>query len=141
MKTQSYRVYGFVLLVVGMFGLAACDSSDDTASGELVIEDVTAGTGMETRNGDILSVHYTGKLEDGTVFDSSIPRGEPFEFVLGAGTVIKGWDQGLVGMKQGGKRKLTIPPELGYGKQGIPGAIPGNATLIFEVELLQVTRP
>lgn len=141
MKPHTYRIYSLVLLMLGAFGLAGCDSGDDTTPGELVIEDLTPGTGMEAQNGDLLSVHYTGRLDDGTVFDSSIPRGEPFAFVLGAGTVIKGWDQGLLGMKQGGTRKLTIPPELGYGKQGIPGAIPGNATLTFDVELLQVTRP
>ena len=83
-------------------------------------------------------MHYTGWLEDGTKFDSSLDRGRPFEFTLGVGNVIKGWDQGVVGMKINGKRKLTIPPELGYGTRGAGNAVPPNATLIFEVELLAI---
>ncbi|XP_072164299.1 peptidyl-prolyl cis-trans isomerase FKBP2-like [Diadema setosum] len=93
-----------------------------------------------SRGGDHLSMHYTGKLEDGTEFDSSIPRGQPFEFTLGAGQVIKGWDQGLLNMCEGEKRKLVIPSDLGYGDRGAPPKIPGGATLIFEVELLKITR-
>ncbi len=89
--------------------------------------------------GKTVSVHYTGKLTDGTKFDSSLDRGDPFSFRLGAGQVIKGWDQGVAGMKVGGKRLLTIPPELGYGQRGFPGAIPPNSTLVFEVELLGVS--
>ncbi|XP_071501449.1 peptidyl-prolyl cis-trans isomerase FKBP2-like [Diadema antillarum] len=93
-----------------------------------------------SRGGDRLSMHYTGKLEDGTEFDSSIPRNQPFEFTLGAGQVIKGWDQGLLNMCEGEKRKLVIPSDLGYGDRGAPPKIPGGATLIFEVELLKITR-
>ncbi|XP_018421178.1 PREDICTED: peptidyl-prolyl cis-trans isomerase FKBP2 [Nanorana parkeri] len=95
---------------------------------------------IKSRKGDTLNMHYTGKLEDGTEFDSSIPRNQPFTFTLGAGQVIKGWDQGLLGMCEGEKRKLVIPPELGYGDRGAPPKIPGGATLIFEVELLSIQR-
>merc|ERR1711983_12090 len=95
---------------------------------------------QKSRRGDLLSMHYTGKLEDGTEFDSSIPRGQPLQFTLGSGQVIKGWDQGLLGMCVGEKRKLVIPPELGYGASGAPPKIPGNAVLIFEVELTDIER-
>ncbi|XP_075426155.1 peptidyl-prolyl cis-trans isomerase FKBP2 isoform X2 [Ascaphus truei] len=95
---------------------------------------------IKSRKGDTLNMHYTGKLEDGTEFDSSIPRNQPFTFTLGAGQVIKGWDQGLLGMCEGEKRKLVIPSELGYGDRGAPPKIPGGATLIFEVELLKIDR-
>lgn len=105
--------------------------------GELEIEDLEVGDGDEAVAGKTLVVHYKGVLEDGSQFDSSYDRDEPFEFVLGAGMVIPGWDQGFEGMKVGGKRKLTIPPHLGYGEQGTPN-IPPNSTLIFEVELLEV---
>lgn len=110
----------------------------ETTNTNLKIEDLVLGTGAEATSGKTVSVHYTGTLTDGTKFDSSKDRGEPFEFVLGAGSVIQGWDLGVVGMKIGGKRKLTIPPELGYGQEGAGGVIPPNATLIFEVELLGV---
>jgi FKBP-type peptidyl-prolyl cis-trans isomerase len=102
-------------------------------------EDLVVGSGAEAVAGKTVSVHYTGKLTDGTKFDSSLDRGDPFSFRLGAGQVIKGWDQGVAGMKVGGKRLLTIPPELGYGQRGFPGAIPPNSTLVFEVELLGVS--
>jgi FKBP-type peptidyl-prolyl cis-trans isomerase len=105
---------------------------------ELNIEEMQAGTGDEATAGKKVSVHYTGWLTDGTKFDSSLDRGRPFEFSLGAGQVIKGWDQGVAGMKVGGKRKLTIPPDLGYGDRGAGGVIPPGATLVFEVELLGV---
>lgn len=102
------------------------------------IETTKEGSGAEIVNGKIAVVHYTGKLTDGTVFDSSKTRGTPFEFPLGAGRVIKGWDLGVLGMKVGEVRMLTIPAELGYGAQGAGGVIPPNATLIFEVELLGI---
>ena len=101
------------------------------------IVDTVVGKGTEATTGKTVTVHYTGTLTDGTKFDSSVDRKEPFTFTLGAGQVIKGWDQGIVGMKVGGKRKLTIPPELAYGNNAV-GAIPANSTLIFDVELLEV---
>jgi FKBP-type peptidyl-prolyl cis-trans isomerase len=104
---------------------------------ELKIEDELLGTGETAIAGKRVTVHYTGRFVDGTVFDSSINRGEPFQFVLGAGQVIKGWDQGVAGMKVGGKRILIVPPELGYGPNDY-GPIPGGSILIFDVELLKV---
>ncbi len=108
-----------------------------TASG-LQYEDLVAGEGPAAQAGNTVSVHYTGWLEDGTKFDSSVDRGTPFEFPLGGGRVIPGWDEGVAGMQVGGKRRLTIPSELGYGATGAGGVIPPNATLIFEVELLEI---
>ncbi|MBI2635453.1 MAG: FKBP-type peptidyl-prolyl cis-trans isomerase [Parcubacteria group bacterium] len=104
----------------------------------LIIEDLKIGEGAEAKPGNTVTVNYLGTLVNGTKFDSSYDRGQSFSFLLGGGQVIPGWDQGLVGMKIGGKRKLTIPPAFAYGEQGVPGAIPANATLIFEVELLGV---
>lgn len=106
---------------------------------ELTVEDLIVGTGEEVKNGNVLSMHYEGTLEDGTKFDSSYDRGEPFTFTVGAGQVIniKGWDLGILGMKVGGKRALTIPPELGYGERSV-GSIPPNSTLKFTVELLSI---
>lgn len=103
----------------------------------LTATDFVEGTGAEAVSGSTVSVHYTGMLPDGTVFDSSVNRG-PFTLQLGAGMVIQGWDQGLVGMKEGGKRRLIIPADMAYGAQGVPGVIPPNATLIFDVEMLDV---
>lgn len=105
---------------------------------QLIIEDITTGQGDEAARGKIVVVHYTGWLTDGTKFDSSKDRNDPFDFPLGAGHVIRGWDEGVAGMKVGGTRKLTIPPEMGYGSRGAGGVIPPNATLVFEVELLAV---
>ncbi|XP_053692940.1 peptidyl-prolyl cis-trans isomerase FKBP2 [Sabethes cyaneus] len=95
---------------------------------------------IRTKKGDLVHMHYTGTLEDGTEFDSSIPRGEPLTFTLGMGQVIKGWDQGLLNMCEGEKRKLVIPPELGYGARGAGEKIPPNAVLVFEVELVKIER-
>jgi len=103
-----------------------------------VIEDVQEGTGKTAQKGKDITVHYTGYLTDGTVFDSSVSRGQPLTITLGVGQVIRGWDEGFDGMKEGGKRKLTIPPEMGYGARAVGGVIPANSTLVFEVELLRV---
>jgi FKBP-type peptidyl-prolyl cis-trans isomerase FkpA len=111
-------------------------STVTTATG-LQYEDLTEGAGAEAKAGQTVTVHYTGWLTDGQKFDSSKDRNDPFAFVLGGGMVIKGWDEGVQGMKVGGVRKLTIPPQLGYGVRGAGGVIPPNATLVFEVELLQ----
>jgi FKBP-type peptidyl-prolyl cis-trans isomerase len=108
-----------------------------TASG-LQFQDVTAGSGAEARDGQVAVVHYTGWLTDGTKFDSSRDRGEPFSFPIGAGQVIPGWDEGVAGMKVGGRRKLVIPANLGYGDMGAPPVIPPGATLVFDVELLDL---
>jgi FKBP-type peptidyl-prolyl cis-trans isomerase len=103
------------------------------------IEKIVAGSGPAPKQGDTVTVHYTGWLSDGTKFDSSLDRDEPFSFVLGAGQVIRGWDEGVATLRVGDKARLTLPPEFAYGKEGYPGAIPPNATLLFEVELLSVS--
>lgn len=104
----------------------------------LIIEDVQEGTGKIAEKGKDITVHYTGYLTDGTKFDSSLDRRQSLTITLGVGQVIRGWDEGFGGMKEGGKRKLTIPPEMGYGSRAVGGVIPANSTLIFEVELLRV---
>ncbi len=108
------------------------------AKPEIKIEQLNVGSGRSPKKGELVTVHYTGWLTTGKKFDSSVDSGSPFSFVLGAGQVIRGWDLGVATMKVGDKVKLTIPPELGYGRNGYPGAIPPNATLIFEVELLKI---
>ncbi len=110
--------------------------SQITTNSGLIIEDISVGSGDEASKGQTVSVHYTGWLIDGKKFDSSKDRNDPFEFGLGQRQVISGWDEGVVGMRIGGTRKLTIPPDLGYGARGAGGVIPPNATLVFEIELL-----
>jgi FKBP-type peptidyl-prolyl cis-trans isomerase len=117
---------------------AGPESKEVTTSSGLQYIDLKVGTGATAQAGQTVSVHYTGWLENGKKFDSSVDRGQPFSFPLGAGRVIKGWDEGVKGMKVGGKRRLIIPSNLGYGARGAGGVIPPNATLIFEVELLGV---
>jgi FKBP-type peptidyl-prolyl cis-trans isomerase len=112
----------------------------DMSDGELIIEDLSLGEGEAVKAGDAISIHYHGTLTDGTVFDSSVERGVPFETTIGVGQLISGWDQGIPGMKVGGKRRLTIPPNLAYGNRAT-GGIPAGSTLIFEVELLDIVAP
>lgn len=136
----------FALLVFGVIILAACGGGDDltqenetvTTDSGLQYVDLVAGSGDSPRTGQTAVVHYTGWLEDGTKFDSSVDRGEPFTFAVGLGSVIAGWDEGVATMQVGGKRRLTIPPDLAYGARGAGGVIPPNATIIFEVELLEI---
>lgn len=125
------RLPMLAFLMMGMTAMAA----------ELQIETLSEGTGEVAEAGKRVSVHYEGRLTDGEVFDASRPRGEAFSFTIGAGQVIGGWEQGVAGMKVGETRRLTIPPELGYGEAGAGGVIPPNATLVFEIELLDVTTP
>jgi FKBP-type peptidyl-prolyl cis-trans isomerase FkpA len=144
MAHQLYRVAIVVAIAVAA-GCAAEENMAQSKITELIKTDETIGTGHEAAPGRTVTVHYTGWLYDqstpdhkGKKFDSSRDRGEPFAFRLGQGRVIRGWDDGVAGMKVGGRRTLTIPAEYGYGAQGAPGAIPPNATLIFDVELLDV---
>ena len=132
-----YKTIMFTTLLISF----SCSNNGSIKKMEngLLIEDLLVGDGAEAKDYNKVVVNYTGKLEDGSVFDSSLnPGRSPFTFTLGAGSVIKGWDQGLKNMKVGGKRKLTIPPDLAYGANGAGSAVPPNATLIFEVELLEV---
>lgn len=129
----------FDKLTTGMPAQQNRQSQNEQAPTELQIEDLAVGTGTEAQTGSTVSVHYKGTLLNGTTFDSSYNRGTPFSFTLGQNRVIQGWEQGVLGMKVGGKRKLVIPPHLAYGEQGAGnGAIPPNSTLVFEVELLDV---
>ena len=123
-------------VIIVMILIAGCSKDKEAMNGELIIEDLKVGEGSEVVKYNIVTVNYTGWLTDGTKFDSSLnPGRSPFRFTVGGGQVIKGWDEGLIGMKAGGKRKLTIPPSMGYGNQDM-GVIPSNSTLIFEIDLL-----
>jgi len=119
-------------------GPPAVSGQEQTTATGLKFIDIQEGTGPAPQREQTVSVHYTGWLEDGTKFDSSLDRGQPFQFIFGVGQVIPGWDEGLATMKVGGQRRLIIPPELAYGEAGAPGAIPANATLTFDVELLEI---
>ncbi|HUF37046.1 MAG TPA: FKBP-type peptidyl-prolyl cis-trans isomerase [Anaerolineales bacterium] len=149
-QMQQYAIGAIVLVIVALLAinllpervdrdpLAESDAETITTASGLQYQDDVVGTGAEAFPGSTVTVHYTGWLTDGTKFDSSIDRGAPFDFVLGVGGVIQGWEEGVAGMKVGGVRILTIPPELGYGAGGSPPVIPPDATLIFRVELLGV---
>lgn len=157
MRSLSLCLSVCLSLVTGLSSLPGCsntveepkDTGFKPASGtplppgpdKLVVHDDAVGTGDEVKNGDAVKVHYTGTLMNGKEFDSSRGKGKPFEFKVGTGGVIKGWDQGVVGMKVGGKRRLEIPAELGYGESGQPPKIPGNAGLKFDIELIEIVVP
>lgn len=130
-KLQLIGSFALVLIIIGAIFYFGSSNNNDKSEDIVNI--------MQTAKvGDTVLVHYTGKLQDGTVFDSSVSRGVPFSFTLGENRVIAGWEQGILGMTEGEKKTLTIPPELGYGAMGVPGVIPANATLIFDVELVDI---
>jgi len=151
-RVRNTRIAIMVILVVvvalvAFFAIQKSNKKTNTATGGgnmittqsgLQYQDLVAGAGAEAVAGKSVTVHYTGTLQDGSQFDSSVDRNQPYSFTLGAGQVIPGWDEGVAGMKVGGKRKLVIPPNLAYGAQGYPPVIPANATLTFDVELLDV---
>jgi len=153
-KAQNLIGLGLTLATVASVAISACSqaiephqsagaTSQEAGQVNLVktpdglqYDEIKVGTGASPHPGQTVVVHYTGWLTNGTKFDSSVDRGQPFEFVIGQGNVIKGWDEGVMTMKVGGKRKLTIPPHLGYGQRGMPPVIPPNSVLLFDVELL-----
>ncbi len=138
---MQYLIYVGLFFLATIFSPLAAEAAEETLKESptgLKFVDLIEGSGAQPKKGQQVWVHYTGWLEDGTKFDSSFDRNEPISFPLGQGRVIRGWDEGLASMKTGGKRRLIIPPRLGYGARGAGGVIPPNATLIFEVELLQV---
>jgi FKBP-type peptidyl-prolyl cis-trans isomerase FkpA len=140
---SSFIILGIVTMASGQEKNASptkVTGKPTTTSSGLQYWDIVVGTGATAVSGKAVKVHYTGWLTDGKKFDSSVDRGQPFSFSLGAGQVIKGWDEGVAGMKVGGKRQLRIPPELGYGARGAGGVIPPNATLVFDVELLDIGK-
>ncbi len=137
--TLPLKVFAFTFTILsGVYYIMPESQQYIKTENNLQYRDVVEGSGTSPKNGQMVTVHYTGKLENGTVFDSSVTRGTPFTYQIGVGQVIAGWDEGVATMKVGGKRELVIPPELGYGSQAVGGKIPANSTLIFEVELLGV---
>ncbi len=143
MQKRMIKITMTGVMLIAFLAVFGCNEEKNEVKMKsgLILVDNVVGEGLEAEKFDILTVHYTGKLEDGTVFDSSKnPGRDPFRFTVGLGQVIRGWDEGFVGMKIGGTRTLTIPPEMGYGVRGAGDAIPPNATLIFEVELLEVEK-
>jgi FKBP-type peptidyl-prolyl cis-trans isomerase len=140
---MTWGIVGLLLLMsIGRPMMAQSEQAGSnpevTTESGLKYVDLVVGTGREAAAGQLVTVHYTGWLTNGTKFDSSVDRRDPFSFPIGSGKVIRGWDEGVTGMQVGGKRKLTIPPQLGYGARGAGGVIPPNATLVFDVELLDV---
>lgn len=135
-------IVGILLMSIGRPSMAQSEPTGSnpevTTESGLKYIDLVVGGGRVATAGNLVTVHYTGWLTNGTKFDSSVDRHDPFSFPIGSGKVIRGWDEGVAGMKVGGKRKLTIPPQLGYGSRGAGGVIPPNATLVFDVELLEV---
>lgn len=143
MKKRMINIAPINIMILVFLMVFSCnkETNEVKMKSGLIIVDNVVGEGVESEKFDILTVNYTGKLEDGTIFDSSKnPGRDPFRFTVGIGQVIRGWDEGFVGMKIGGTRTLTIPPEMGYGARGAGDVIPPNATLIFEVELLEVEK-
>eukprot|EP00092_Neocalanus_flemingeri_P068114 GFUD01083189.1.p1 GENE.GFUD01083189.1~~GFUD01083189.1.p1 ORF type:complete len:136 (-),score=57.73 GFUD01083189.1:133-540(-) len=129
-----------VLVLLSMLAMVCVGEEKKVTKLQIGVKKRVENCEMKSRKGDTLHMHYTGTLQDGTEFDSSIPRGEPLSFTLGSGQVIKGWDQGLLAMCAGEKRKLVIPPDLGYGDSGAGDKIPGGSVLVFEVELIKIDR-
>ncbi len=143
MQKRMINIASIGIMILAFLVVFSCNKEKNEVrmKSGLIIVDNVVGEGSEAEKFDILTVNYTGKLEDGTIFDSSKnPGRDPFRFTVGMGQVIRGWDEGFVGMKIGGTRTLTIPPEMGYGARGAGDVIPPNATLIFEVELLEVEK-
>jgi len=137
-KDKAYTIGILIIIFVGLYFLISHKPDSQKTMNDLKIEELVVGTGAEAKSGDTVVMNYSGTLEDGTKFDSSYDRGQTFETQIGVGRVIKGWDLGVPGMKIGGKRRLTIPPELAYGSRGAGDVIPPNANLIFEVELVDI---